>query len=130
VSLVFPTPEGNFSIAIIDGAMQIQKLSLSFELLARNHLIWLEFFFHDIPNCHGLLPKIPIQRPILGQTIPKIIFLLPHHNVPVMNKTNMPIPGLRESISLNGRRNDATTRRGGRSYHPDIIDLSRRSGRG
>jgi hypothetical protein len=46
-----------------------------------------------------------------------------------MIKTDSPIPGLGESISLNGRRNDATLRMGGRSYHRDIVDLPRRSRR-
>jgi hypothetical protein len=46
-----------------------------------------------------------------------------------MIKTDGPILGFEESISLNRKRNDATTRRGGRSYNPDIDDLPRRSGR-
>jgi hypothetical protein len=58
-----------------------------------------------------------------------MIFLLPIHNLPVMIKANMPIPGLGETISLNGRKNDATLRRGGRSYHRDIVDIPRRSRR-
>jgi hypothetical protein len=90
--------------------------------MARNHQIPLEFLFHGIPNCNDLLPKNPIHHPIQGQSIPIIIFLLPNHNLPIMIKTDWPILGLGETIY-------ATTRRGGRTYHLNIVDLLKRRGR-
>jgi len=94
VSLAFSTPRGSFNATIIDGALQIQELPFAFGLLARYHLVPLKLYFHGIPNCQGLLPKSTIQRPIQGQSIPKINALLPNHNLPVMIKADRPIPRL------------------------------------
>jgi hypothetical protein len=62
--LSFATPSGRFIVAIGDRAMQIQKLPLTFRLLAHYHLVTLKFLFYGIPNGQRLIPKSTLQRPI------------------------------------------------------------------
>jgi len=56
-SLAFPAPRGSACNAVINGTFQIQKLSLSFGLLACYHLVPMEFIFHGIKDCQRLIPQ-------------------------------------------------------------------------
>jgi len=56
LGLAFPTLRRNIKDAIIDGALQIQKLPLAFGFLALNQLV------HDN---HELLAVTPIHLPLL-----------------------------------------------------------------
>lgn len=63
-SFVFPAPRGSACNAVINGTFQIQKLSLSFGLLACYHLVLMKFIFHGIKDCQRLLALNPVQRPV------------------------------------------------------------------